>query len=274
MADRGGGDGDAGGDTLGSWLRSIPPVTRWWFSGSAVVTVCCGVGLVDPRLVVLDWERVRRGLEVWRVLAPFFLLGPLGINVVFDLLFIYRYCSMLEQSSFRGRTADFLWMFVCLGGALLLAARFVVPMAALGPALLSAVIHVWSRHFPNMRVTLFFVTVPAAYLSFALLAMHLLMGGGINYAGLAGVVCGHLYYFLDSVYPLMPGNQGRKLIRTPHMVQRMFPHDRAYVVPGASAAGHPPQQRRQAAGDAAGSGWRGHRWGAGRRLGGDQGRAE
>ena len=34
------------------------------------------------------------------------------------MIFTYRYCRMLEEGSFRGRTADFFFMFLC-GGALM-----------------------------------------------------------------------------------------------------------------------------------------------------------
>ena len=57
----------------------------------------------------------------WRLLTNFFFFGTLSFNFVFNLIFTYRYCRTLEESSFRGRTADFVMMF--LFGAVLTLVR-------------------------------------------------------------------------------------------------------------------------------------------------------
>jgi len=44
--------------------------------------------------------------------------GAIGFNFLFNMIFTYRYCRMLEEGSFRGRTADFVFMFL-FGGALM-----------------------------------------------------------------------------------------------------------------------------------------------------------
>lgn len=47
----------------------------------------------------------------WRLLTTFLFFGTLSFNFVFNIIFTYRYCRTLEESSFRGRTADFVMMF-------------------------------------------------------------------------------------------------------------------------------------------------------------------
>jgi len=44
--------------------------------------------------------------------------GTIGFNFLFNMIFTYRYCRMLEEGSFRGRTADFFFMFL-FGGFLM-----------------------------------------------------------------------------------------------------------------------------------------------------------
>ncbi len=44
--------------------------------------------------------------------------GTIGFHFLFNMIFTYRYCRMLEEGSFRGRTADFLFMFI-FGGAVM-----------------------------------------------------------------------------------------------------------------------------------------------------------
>lgn len=43
--------------------------------------------------------------------------GTIDFNFLFNMIFVYRYCRMLEENQFYGRTADFLVMFI-FGGVL------------------------------------------------------------------------------------------------------------------------------------------------------------
>ena len=49
-------------------------------------------------------------LQLWRIVSNFF--GPFGFASLFNILFAYRYSRMLEENSFRGRTADLCFMFL------------------------------------------------------------------------------------------------------------------------------------------------------------------
>ncbi len=46
--------------------------------------------------------------QIWRLFANFFYFGNFGIDFFFHMFFLVRYSRMLEEGSFRGRTADFL----------------------------------------------------------------------------------------------------------------------------------------------------------------------
>ena len=50
--------------------------------------------------------------QLWRLVTPFCFFGTFSFNFLFNMIFTYRYCRMLEEGSFRGRTADFVYMFV------------------------------------------------------------------------------------------------------------------------------------------------------------------
>lgn len=47
---------------------------------------------------------------MWRLFSNFLFFGTLGIDFVFHMYFLCRYSRLLEENSFRGRTADFVWM--------------------------------------------------------------------------------------------------------------------------------------------------------------------
>lgn len=58
-----------------------------------------------PPLVGHEWQ-------VWRVFTNFFFFGSIGLDFFFHMFFLVRYCRLLEDGCFRGRTADFLYMIL------------------------------------------------------------------------------------------------------------------------------------------------------------------
>ena len=63
--------------------------------------------------------------QVWRFVTTFLFFGTFGFNFFFNMIFTYRYCRMLEENSFRGRTADFVFMFIFGSVCMILFAFFV-----------------------------------------------------------------------------------------------------------------------------------------------------
>jgi derlin-1 len=49
---------------IADWFRSIPIVTRWWFSLSIIFPLAGRLGLVNPMLLLLDYETVVHGFQV------------------------------------------------------------------------------------------------------------------------------------------------------------------------------------------------------------------
>lgn len=64
--------------------------------------------------------------QVWRLITTFLFFGPIGFNFLFNIIFTFRYCRMLEEGSFRGRTADFVMMFIF--GAVCMIVSFITNM--------------------------------------------------------------------------------------------------------------------------------------------------
>lgn len=167
------------------------------------------------------------------------------------MFFLVKYAKALEEASFRGRAADFLWMLL-LGGATLAAAAPLAGVQFLGSSLAFMMVYVWSRR--NRHVALSFlgiVTFTAPYLPWVLLALSTLLrsSAAVDVLGLGAGECfflggedrggkaarrfdffrshsstlspplfqsGHLYYFLEDVYPRMSG--GRRPLATPALL--------------------------------------------------------
>ncbi|XP_032112558.1 derlin-3 isoform X4 [Sapajus apella] len=157
--------------------------------------------------------------QVWRLVTNFLFFGPLGFSFFFNMLFVFHYCRMLEEGSFRGRTADFVFMFL-FGGVLMTLLGLLGSLFFLGQALVAMLVYVWSRRSPRVRVNFFgLVTFQAPFLPWALMGFSLLLGNSIL-VDLLGIAVGHIYYFLEDVFPNQPG--GKRLLLTPGFLKLLL----------------------------------------------------
>ncbi|XP_030356169.1 derlin-3 isoform X4 [Strigops habroptila] len=131
----------------------------------------------------------------------------------------YRYCRMLEEGSFRGRTADFVFMFL-FGGFLMTLFGLFASLFFLGQAFTIMLVYVWSRRNPYIRMNFFgLLNFQAPFLPWVLMGFSLLLGNSII-IDLLGIAVGHIYYFLEDVFPNQPG--GKKLLLTPGFLKMVF----------------------------------------------------
>lgn len=146
----------------------------------------------------------------------------------------------LEQHTFAGRIADFVWMvLLCVG--VLLPIPVLVPSIQIpffGPSLVFTLLYLWSRENPNANTSIMgMITMKAFYLPWGMLGMGLVMGQD-PVPDLLGILAGHLYYFLAVLHPR---TGGRRWIRTPEWVRAMCytlfgVRSAPAVVPAAAAA--------------------------------------
>lgn len=154
----------------------------------------------NPTLIVLHYQ-------VWRLVTTFLFFGTIGFNFLFNMTFTYRYCRMLEEGSFRGKSSDFIMMFI-FGGALMIVSHlqktntcrknksnwlifrvtliysqifaFFVNLLFLGQAFTIMLVYVWSRRNPFIRMNFFgILNFLAPYLPWALLGFSVILGNTI-----------------------------------------------------------------------------------------------
>lgn len=89
----------------------------------------------------------------------------------------------------------------------------------LGQAFTIMLVYVWARRNPLVRMNFFgLLTFQAPYLPWVLLGFSLLLGNSVS-VDLLGMAVGHIYYFLEDVFPNQPG--GKRLLKTPTLLQVM-----------------------------------------------------
>ena len=209
--------------TLEQWYRQMPVVTRSYLTLSFLTTAGCALELISPFSVYYNSNLIFRKGEVWRLATNFFFFGSLGMDFVFHMFFLSRYCRLLEEGTFRGRSGDFFWMLL-FGAASLNAVAPFVNIQFLGSSLTFMMVYVWGRRNKNVNMSflgLFAFTAP--YLPWVLLAFSAALGSSPT-TDLLGVASGHAFYFLNDVYPTMTD---RRPLRTPRVIKRAFGQDDA-----------------------------------------------
>uniref|UniRef100_H3ANF9 Derlin n=1 Tax=Latimeria chalumnae TaxID=7897 RepID=H3ANF9_LATCH len=146
-----------------------------------------------------------RKYQLWRLITNFLFFGPLGFSFFFNMIFLYRYCRMLEEGSFRGRTADFVFMFL-FGGILMTLFGLYASLFFLGQAFTIMLVYVWSRRNPYVRMNFFgLLNFQAPFLPWVLMGFSLLLGNSII-IDLLGLVTPLFFFFSKKFFKKQNGN--------------------------------------------------------------------
>lgn len=233
---------------------AMPVVTRSYATACFLTTLACQLEIVTLFQLYFNLDLILQG-EVWRLVTNFLYFGNFNLDFIFHMFFLMRYCRMLEEGSFRGRVADFAWMLFLGATAMSIIGPFIA-VYFLGSSLTFMLVYLWGRRNPQVGMNfLGLFTFNADFLPWVLLGLSLLLDQNIV-ADLIGIAIGHVYYFLEDVYP-KPESQGGlggpRLLKTPGFVVSLFEgagEDPNYELP--------PELR--------GAG--GFQWGEGRQIGG------
>merc|ERR1719240_2322672 len=145
----------------------MPPITRTFLLLCGATTAVCSLELVGF-------------LKIQDVIH-------LGLRVFFDL----KYFKSLEETHFRNRPADFLWMLL-VGAAMMLPAAHLVPepMLFLSNALAYMVMYVWARRNKYVMINAMgLLSFQAPWLPWVMTGFHYLLGVSV-YTNLLGILRG------------------------------------------------------------------------------------
>ncbi|KAI3458342.1 hypothetical protein Pfo_015005 [Paulownia fortunei] len=201
------------------YYNSIPPVAKTYAVACLLTTGAYELELYNIRNIALIYSDVFKKFQVWRLITPFFFLGPFSLEFALRLLTILLYGVQLERGPFDKRTADLVWMYIFGAMSLLVIAGipyFWSPF--MGPSLVYVLAYVWGREFPNALVNIHnLFELKGFYIPWYMLVVDLVLGNPLK-PGLVGIAAGHLYYFLSVLYPL---SSGRNILKTPRWVHKL-----------------------------------------------------
>ena len=130
---------------------SVPPITRAYISGAILITALCSLEIVSPFSLYINLHLVIFKWQLWRLFTNFFFFGPLSIDFLFHMFFLARYCRLLEEGSFRGRSCDFALMLLFGGITMCVASAFISVPPFLGSSLAFMMVYVWARRNEDAR---------------------------------------------------------------------------------------------------------------------------
>lgn len=156
---------------------------------------------------------------MWRLVSSWVFLGPFSMKFMFEMIWLLQYGNILETQTFAFAPADMVMMLL-FGAITLTIASLAVPSLGLffvASPLVFMLLYVYSRNFPNQNASIMgLFTVQSFYLPFAFLGITIVLGGNPMF-DIAGIVVGHLWWFLTELYP---AQGGRNLLATPEWLQQ------------------------------------------------------
>lgn len=199
--------------------QEIPVITRYYLTACVITTLLVQLGFITPFQLYFNPTLIVQQLQIWRLFTTFLFFGYFGFSFIFNVTFTYKYCSMLEEGSFRGRTADFFYMLL-FGGVCMTVIALFVNLLFLGHAFTIMLVYIWSRRNPWARMNFFgLITFQAPFLPWVLLGFSFILGGEVL-TDLMGISVGHIYYFLEDVAPNITG--GYRFLKTPGFIKYLI----------------------------------------------------
>jgi derlin-1 len=242
-------DGD-----IGTWISSIPKVTRYWFFSFFILPLTTRLGLINPANLVLVPNSVISGFQIWRLVTSL-LWHPVNFNWLMMLFFLYSYSRLLEEGYYLGRPAEFLFMLLFNSICIDIVGLF-FELYIMSPALVFSVLYVWCQINKDSIARFWFgIQVKAMYFPWVLFLFFFILGANWPIL-LLGILVGHLYFFIMYKYPQDFG--GNTLLNVPQFLYNWLPNERTM-----GGFGSAPQRRNDGnqRGDRGG-----HNWGQGRNL--------
>ena len=221
---------------LMTWYHEIPVISRVYLTAAIGTSTACFMDLISPFTLYYNYDLIVHKQQFWRIFSSFVFLGSFSLDFLFHLYFVVRYCRLLEEGPYRGKRADFLFML--LFGALCMLAvvactSMFAKMKFLGHPFGLFMTYIWSRWPENVHVRMSLLglfTFSAPYLPWVILLFSMFIGNPIETDAL-GIIVGHIFYFLDSIYPQVAEARGwsrKRILVTPglfHYICGTEPHN-------------------------------------------------
>ncbi|CAH9059363.1 unnamed protein product [Cuscuta europaea] len=157
------------------WYKQMPIITRSYLTAAILTTIGCSLEIISPSNLCLIPKPVVKHYQFWRLITNFLYFRKMDLDFLFHMFFLARYCKLLEENTFRGKTADFFYMLlfgatvltgiVLIGGMIPYVSESFAKIIFLSNSLTFMMVYVWSKQNPFIHMSfLGLFTFTAAYL--------------------------------------------------------------------------------------------------------------
>ena len=130
------------------------------------------------------------------------------LNLFFIFFFFSRYSKALESFSFQGRGFEYLYLLLTGNSLLLLMKLFVREATFLGSGLTFMVVYIWGKKNAQQQINLVnLIHIKGSSLPLILMTSSWFLRQKTLKSDIMGVIAGHLYFYLEEIYPRLNGGQ-------------------------------------------------------------------
>ncbi|CRJ92848.1 hypothetical protein BN1723_008539 [Verticillium longisporum] len=209
-------------DMLDGYWRA-PPIARTVATAAFVTSISVYLGALPAHWLTFMPEKLFTfPPQAWRIWSNFLVTGP-QLSLLFDTYFLYSYTSALEVGNPRfSKKEDVIWYLLFVGGVITTVASWLFGGGFFLSALILAMCRTVTQDQRGQKASIYFITIPAQLMPFAMMLMSLLFPGGAMtfLMQLIGFFAAHLFDFLTRIYPTFTG--GRNLLPTPGFLSRFI----------------------------------------------------
>eukprot|EP01084_Bolivina_argentea_P123508 218870_1 len=200
----------------------IPIITRTYLTIGLLTTLACYLDFITPYQLYFDVHLIFNKWELWRFITPFVFFGTqLDLNLFLQMFFFLSYTARLENETFAGKTADYVWMIILTTSFLLIVA-VIMNIQFLTTQFGFMLIYIWSKKNPWTQLQIFgLINFSAPWLPWVYLCFYWVSGAEIK-SQFVGICAGHCYYFMKWVFPEITHPNKVQLIQTPKWIQLLF----------------------------------------------------
>jgi len=203
-------------------IKDFPPITRVYLILSILANIMCFAQIIKPIHLFLNFQLIIFHYNFWRLFSHAFFFGQIGIKAFFYIFFFSRYSKALEMYSFQWKKENYLYLLIFGNSIMVLFKLFIYEAQFLGPAITNMIVYLWGKKNAQQQINLVNILhIRGSSLPFVLTLSSLAMKQKTLKLDLLGIIAGHLYYYLEEIYPRLIG--GQKILRTPGFFFLFFP---------------------------------------------------
>ena len=189
-------------------INSFPPVTRGYLVLSFITNALCFSKIVNGISLLINFQLIIIHYNYWRIFSHLLYFGETGVKSIFYIFFFSRYSKALESFSFQGRGFEYLYLLLTGNSLLLLMKLFVREATFLGSGLTFMVVYIWGKKNAQQQINLVnLIHIKGSSLPLILMTSSWLLRQKTLKSDIMGVIAGHLYFYLEEIYPRLNGGQ-------------------------------------------------------------------